>query len=169
MRVVIGLIILVMISSVAKAEVYKPYRDYFKVDSYYDRLINNNLDGWPKVGEPAYDKHWWGNEQLKDGVTLLRLRFPHQLYSAYKISGNQGWFCELGHQNGFPNCEEFQAWYSVNKKDSTVSVEQAIYLANKHRIHEAIKMIEELTKVGVPLEHAVVAAQYTIRDTGVTF
>ena len=106
---------------------------------------------------------------MKEGTTLLRLKFNHQLYTAYKIDGNQGWFCELGHQNGFPNCEEFQAWYSVNKKDSTVSVEQAIYLANKHRIHEAIQMVEDLTKAGVPLEHAVIAAQYTIRDTGVTF
>ena len=53
MRVVIGLIILTILSSVANAEVYKPYRDYFKVNSYYDRLINDDLDNWPKVGEPT--------------------------------------------------------------------------------------------------------------------
>ena len=169
MRVVIGLIILVMISSVAKAEVYKPYRDYFKVDSYYDRLINDNLDGWPKVGEPAYDKHWWGNEQLKEGTTLLRLKFGHQLYTSYKIDGNQGWFCELGHQNGFPNCDEFQTWYSINKKDSQVTIEQAVYLKNKHRINAAIKMIEELTEIGFPLDAAKVAAQYTVRDLNINF
>ena len=169
MRVVIGLIILVMISSVAKAEVYKPYRDYFKVDSYYDRLINDNLDSWPKVGEPHYDKHWWGNEQLKEGTTLLRLKFGHQLYTAYKIDGNQGWFCELGHQNGFPNCDEFQTWYSINKKDSQVTIEQAVYLKNKHRISAAIKMIEELTAIGFPLDAAKVAAQYTVRDLNINF
>ena len=40
---------LIIFSSVAKAEVYKPYRDYFEVDSYYDRTINDDLDSWPKV------------------------------------------------------------------------------------------------------------------------
>ena len=169
MRIVLGLILLVITTSVAKAEQYKPYRDYFKVNSYHDRMINDNIDGWPKAGEPHSNKHWWGDEQLKEGTTLLRIKFAHQLYTSYKIGGNQGWFCELGHQNGFPNCEEFQAWYSIHKKDSTVSVEQAIYLANKDRIHEAIKMIEELVAIGVPHKHAVIAAQYTVRDLNINF
>jgi len=169
MRVVIGLIILVMISSVAKAEVYKPYRDYFKVNSYYDRMINDDLDSWPKVGEPAYDKHWWGEEQLKEGTPLLRLKFAHTLYTAYKIDGDQGWFCELGHQNGFPNCEEFQAWFAINKADSDLSIEQVTYLQNKDRIHAAIKMIEELTAIGIDLKSAKIAAQYTVRDLGIQF
>ena len=169
MRIIASLLILLVSTPAFASNYYESYRDYHKKDSYYDRLINDNLGKWPKASVKWKNDHWWGYDQLKDDVHLLRVKFPQKLYLAYKIDGNQGWFCELGHQNGFPNCKEFSSWFSVHKKDSTVTVEQAIYLANKDRIHDAIQMIEDLMEAGLDRKSAIIAAQYTVRDLGINF